>query len=114
MSLLKKGLQKWIFQGGNREIVFKEVQLVPNLHSETNHKKMADAKKKKERKSETGFQLIYAWILSASLRERGRGNDLMAGARGKMANRTGGTHWNQTPLKDEWGGNMNAISNTNM
>lgn len=37
MSLLKKGLQKWIFQGGNREIVFKEVQLVPNLHSETNH-----------------------------------------------------------------------------
>lgn len=48
MSLLKKGLQKWIFQGGNREIVFKEVQLVPNLHSETNHKKMADAKKGKE------------------------------------------------------------------
>lgn len=37
MSLLKKGLLKWIFQGGNREIVFKEVQLVPNLHSETNH-----------------------------------------------------------------------------
>lgn len=48
MSLLKKGLQKWIFQGGNREIVFKEVQSVPNLHSETNHKKMADAKKGKE------------------------------------------------------------------
>lgn len=76
------------------------MQLVPNLHSETNHKKMADAKKK-ERKSETGFQLIYASILSASLRERGRGNDLMAGARGKMANRTGGTHGNPTPLKDE-------------
>lgn len=56
---------------------------------------------KKERKSETGFQLIYASILSASLRERGRGNDLMAGAGGKMANRTSGTHWNRTPLKDE-------------
>lgn len=57
MSLLKKGLQKWIFQGGNREIVFKEVQLVPNLHSETNHKKMADAKKKKGKEIRDWFPI---------------------------------------------------------
>lgn len=113
MSLLKKGLLKWIFQGGNREIVFKEVQLVPNLHSETNHTQKW-LMQKKERKSETGFQLIYASILSASLGERGRGNDLMAGARGKKVNWTSGTHWIWTPLKDEWVGNMNAISNTNI
>lgn len=98
MSLLKKGLQKWIFQGGNRETVSKEVQLVPNLHSETNHKKKWLMQIKEERKSETGFQLISASILSASLRGRGRENDLMAGARGKRANRTGGTHRNRTPL----------------
>lgn len=102
MSLLTKGLQKWIFPGGNREIVFKEVQLVPNLHSETTHTQKWLMQKR--RGNQRLFQLTQASILSASLRERGRENDLMAEARGRRVSWTRGTHWNRTPLKDEWGG----------
>lgn len=58
MSLLKKGLLKWIFQGGNREIVFKEVQLVPNLHSETNHTQKWPMQKK-EREIRDWFPIDF-------------------------------------------------------
>lgn len=65
---IQTGLQKWLFQGGNREILFfKEVQLLSNLHSETNYRKWLMPEKKK--KSETGFRLIYAKTVSLSWRK---------------------------------------------
>lgn len=76
MSLLKKAYRSDSFKEvtGRWFFFFKEVQLISNLHSETNHRKWLMQKgKEKEgrkeggrdrgkeggRKPETGFQLIY-------------------------------------------------------
>lgn len=109
----EKGLQKWIFQGGNREIFFfKEVQLIANLHSETNHRKMTDAQKWK-----TKIRLVSNWFtprFCQPLRERVRRNNLIMEARRKRVNLSGGIYWNLTPFNDERVRNINAISNTKM
>lgn len=58
---MEKGLQKGIFQGGNREkcvcVFFKGVQLISNLHSGTNHRRWLT---QKNEENQAGFQLIYA------------------------------------------------------
>lgn len=59
MSLLKKAYRSESFKEvTGRFFVFKEVQLIANLHSETNHRKWL--MHKNEKNNQIGFQLIYA------------------------------------------------------
>lgn len=59
MSLLKKAYRSESFKEvTGRFFVVKEVQLIANLHSETNHRKWLMYKN--EKNNQIGFQLIYA------------------------------------------------------
>lgn len=58
MSLLKKAYRSESFKEVTGRFFFKEVQLIVNLHSETNHRKWL--MHKNEKKNQIGFQLIYA------------------------------------------------------
>lgn len=59
----EKGLEKLIFQGGNRRRTFvsKEVQLISILHSETNHRKQLIFKTKPQN-SWTGFPKWWMYV----------------------------------------------------
>lgn len=70
-------------------IFLKEVQLISNLHSETNHRKRLMPKKNGKRKPGIGFQLIDTWILSTSLRERGGRINLLVEGRQSQPERGG-------------------------
>lgn len=89
----EKGLEKLIFQGGNRRRTFvsKEVQLISILHSETNHRKQLIFKTKPQN-SWTGFpkwwmyvyMCVCVWgVLPTFLRKRGNRMSMVKTGKGQ-------------------------------